>query len=157
MSFEAARKHLEAKGFADRIRVLDKSSATVALAAEALGTAPEHIAKTLSFLQGEKPVLIVFAGTARIDNHKYKQRFATKAKMIPFEDVERLVGHHPGGVCPFGVLPGVEVWLDESLRRYETIYPACGSENSAVRLTPDELEKASDAKGWVDVSKTPEA
>lgn len=157
MSFEAAQKHLEAKGFADRIRVLDTSSATVALAAEALGTEPERIAKTLSFLQGDRPVLIVFAGTARIDNHKYKQRFGTKAKMIPPEDVERLVGHRPGGVCPFGVLPGVAVWLDVSLKRCPIVYPACGSENSAVRFTPEELEKASDAAGWVDVSKSPDA
>lgn len=156
MSFETARASLTARGFGDRIRVLEQSSATVALAAGALGCGPEEIAKSLSFLQGEKPVIIVACGTARIDNRKYKDRFHMKAKMIPSDQVEALTGHASGGVTPFGAKPGVEIWLDESLRRFETIYPACGSGNTAVRLSIPELELASNASGWVDVCKLPE-
>ena len=156
MSFETAKAQLEALGYGDRIRVLDQSSATVALAAEALHCLPEEIAKSLSFLQGEEPVIIVVCGTARIDNHKYKQRFHLKAKMIPGERVEELTGHVPGGVTPFGVKAGVTIWLDESLRRFETVYPACGSCNTAIVMTVAELEKACGAAGWVDVCKVPE-
>lgn len=115
------------------------------------------IAKTLSVLQGETPMLIVTEGTARLDNHKYKSLFHIKAKMIPYDDVETLVGHAPGGVCPFGINEGVEVYLDESLRKFETVYPAAGNGHTAVRLTLPELEAATGAKGWVDVCKEPEA
>ena len=156
MSFEKAKAHLEKKGFADRIIIPDHSSATVEAAAEALGVEPGMIAKTLSFLVDEKPVLILAEGTARIDNKKFKGTFHTKAKMIPWDDVEALTGHAPGGVCPFGVHEGTPVWLDESLKKYETVYPAAGTDHSAVRLSIAELEEASDALGWVDVCKEPE-
>ena len=111
------------------------------------------IAKTLSFLQEEKPVLILTEGTAKIDNRKYKDTFHIKAKMIPFEEVETQVGHAPGGVCPFGINENVIVYLDESLRQFETVYPAAGDDHSAVKLTVDELEKIAGATGWVDVCK----
>lgn len=111
------------------------------------------IAKTMSFLQGDKAVLILTEGTAKVDNRKYKDTFRTKAKMIPFEDVERLIGHAPGGVCPFGVPDNVDVYLDESLRQFETVYPAAGNDHSAVKLTLAELEQVANAKGWVDVCK----
>ena len=157
MSFEKAREDLKAKGLEDHVIVLNESSATVAEAAHALGVEPTMIAKTLSVLQGETPVLIVTEGTARLDNHKYKSLFHIKAKMIPYEEVEPLVGHAPGGVCPFGINEGVEVYLDESLRKFETVYPAAGNGHTAVRLTLAELEAAAGAKGWVDVCKEPEA
>ena len=115
------------------------------------------IAKTLSFLQGDKAVLILVEGDAKVDNHKYKDTFHTKAKMIPYDEVEHWVGHAPGGVCPFGINEGVEVWLDESLRKFETVYPAAGNDHSAVKLTLPELEEVCNAQGWVDVCKTPEA
>lgn len=157
MSFDKAKADLEAKGLGDHIIVLNESSATVAEAAHALGVEPAMIAKTLSVLQGETPVLIVTEGTARLDNRKYKSLFHIKAKMIPYDDVETLVGHAPGGVCPFGINEGVEVYLDESLRKFETVYPAAGNGHAAVRLTLPELEAATGAKGWVDVCKEPEA
>jgi len=157
MSFEKAKADLKAKGLEDHIIVLNESSATVAEAAQALGVEPAMIAKTLSVLQGDKPVLIVTEGTARLDNHKYKSLFHIKAKMIPYDEVETYVGHAPGGVCPFGVNEGVEIYLDESLRKFETVYPAAGNGHTAVRLTLQELEAAADAKGWVDVCKEPEA
>ena len=157
MSFEKANADLEEKGLGDHIIVLNESSATVAEAAHALGVEPAMIAKTLSVLQGETPVLIVTEGTARLDNHKYKSLFHIKAKMIPYDDVETLVGHAPGGVCPFGINEGVEVYLDESLRKFETVYPAAGNGHTAVRLTLPELEAAAGAKDWVDVCKEPEA
>lgn len=156
MSFEKAKAYLQENGLADRILVLNESSATVAEAAQALGVQPAEIAKTLSVLQGEKPVLIVTEGTAKLDNHKYKSRFHMKAKMIPYEEVEAYIGHAPGGVCPFGVKEGVEIYLDESLRKFTTVYPAAGNGHSAVRLTLPELEAAAGAKGWVDVCKEPE-
>ena len=156
MSFEKANADLEAKGLGDHIIVLNESSATVAEAAHALGVEPAMIAKTLSVLQGETPVLIVTEGTARLDNHKYKSLFHIKAKMVLTDRVEELVGHAPGGVCPFAVRIGVTVYLDESLRRFEYVYPACGSSNSAVRLTPAELECASGCVEWVDVCTLPE-
>ena len=137
----------------DRVIHLAASTATVAEAAEALGVEPGMIAKTLSFLQEEKPVLILTEGTAKIDNRKYKDTFHIKAKMIPFEEVETQVGHAPGGVCPFGINENVIVYLDESLRQFETVYPAAGDDHSAVKLTVDELEKIAGATGWVDVCK----
>ena len=117
---------------------------------------PASIAKTLSVLQGEKPVLIVTEGTAKLDNHKYKSLFHIKAKMIPYDEVEAYVGHAPGGVCPFGVNEGVAVYLDESLRKFDTVYPAAGNGHTAVKLTLQELEAAAGAEGWVDVCKEPE-
>ena len=111
------------------------------------------IAKTMSFLQGEKAVLILTEGTAKVENRKYKDTFHTKAKMIPFDEVEEAIGHAPGGVCPFGIKDGVEVYLDESLKKYDTVYPAAGNDHSAVKLTISELEQAAEAKGWVDVCK----
>ena len=155
MSIERARAHLAAFGLAERILEFDVSSATVALAAEAVGCAPEHIVKTLSFEKGDGALLILAAGTARIDNPKFKQRFGMKAKMLSAERVEPLTGHGIGGVCPFGTLPGVEVWLDESVRGLDPVYPAAGTPNSAVRLAVDELERSSGALGWIDVCKMP--
>lgn len=153
MSFGKAKAYLEEKGMGDRVKTFDVSSATVELAAKAVGCEPERIAKTLSFLVGEKAVLIVAAGDAKIDNHKYKETFHTKAKMLTPEQVTDLVGHQIGGVCPFGVNDGVEVYLDESLKRFEVVYPACGSANSAVELTVSELEACSGFTRWVDVCK----
>ena len=153
MSLDRAKAHLAQFGLEDRIQLFDVSSATVELAAQAVGCQPTHIAKTLSFLLPEGPVLILAAGDARIDNSKYKARFHTKAKMIPHDQVETLIGHGVGGVCPFGVNGGVPVWLDESLRRFDIVYPAAGTSSSAVKLTLDELERASLAQGWVDVCK----
>ena len=153
MSLERATAHLERFGLADRIKLFDVSSATVELAAQAVGCEPARIAKTLSFLLPDGPVLILAAGDARIDNSKYKARFHTRAKMIPHDQVEELIGHGVGGVCPFGIHDGVPVWLDESLRRFDIVYPAAGTSNSAVRLNLEELEQASQAQGWVDVCK----
>ena len=156
MAFERAKAYLESRGLADRIVVPDHSSATVAEAAEALGCEPAMIAKTLSFLQDSGPVLILADGLARIDNRKYKDRFGCKARMIPAGQVGELVGHEIGGVCPFGVNEGVIVYLDESLRKHEVVYPAAGSDHSGVRLTVPELEECSGSLGWVDVCKQPE-
>ena len=153
MSMERARAHLEKLGLEDRIRVSDQSTATVALAAAAFGVEEARIAKTLSYLVDGAPVLIVAAGDARVDNRKFKGAFHTKAKMLTPEQAEEMIGHAVGGVCPFGVKEGVRVYLDESLRRFETVYPACGTANSAVELTIPELERASEAVGWVDVGK----
>ena len=148
MSFEKAKADLEEKGLGDHVIVLSESSATVAEAAHALGVEPASIAKTLSVLQGEKPVLIVTEGTAKLDNHKYKSLFHMKAKMIPYDEVETYVGHAPGGVCPFGVNEGVAVYLDESLRKFDTVYPAAGNGHTAVKLTLQELEAAAGAEDW---------
>ena len=156
MSLEKAESYLKKAGFLDHVIELKESTATVALAAEALGVEPGMIAKTMSFLQGEQPVLILTEGTAKVDNRKYKDTFHVKAKMIPFEQVEEVTGHAPGGVCPFGIKDGIEVYLDESLKRFETVYPAAGDDHSAVRLTIPELETVSGAKGWVDVCREPE-
>lgn len=153
MSIEKVRTYFEAYGMQDRILEFEVSSATVELAAAAVGCAPERIAKTLSFMVEEQPVLVVAAGDARIDNVKFKERFHTKAKMLPFEEVEQRVGHAVGGVCPFGIKSGVEVYLDRSLERFETVYPACGSGNSAIELTLPELERYSGSLAWVDVCK----
>ena len=156
MAFEKAKAYLEKYGLGDRIIVTEHSSATVAEAAEAIGCEEAMICKTLSFLQGEEPVLILADGVARIDNRKYKDRFGCKAKMIPAEMVGPLVGHEIGGVCPFGVNEGVAVYLDESLRKHEIVYPAVGTDHSGVKLTIPELEKCSGFTEWVDVCKQPE-
>ena len=153
MAFEKAKACLEQFGLGDRILVFDTSSATVELAAQAVGCEPARIAKTLSFKIGEGCILVVAAGDARVDNKKYKAQFHTKAKMLTYEEVEELTGHTVGGVCPFGAREGVKVYLDESLRRFDTVYPACGSSNSAVRLTLPELEQSSRCEAWVDVCK----
>lgn len=153
MSIERARAHLARYGLEDRIRELTVSSATVALAAEALCCEPARIAKTLSFENGEGAILILAAGDARIDNAKFKHRFGMKARMLSADKVEPLIGHGVGGVCPFGVNEGIPVYLDESLRRFDTVYPAAGTAASAVMLTLPELERASEADGWVDVTK----
>ena len=153
MAFEKAKAYLEGYGLANRVIVTEHSSATVTEAAEAIGCEPAKIAKTLSFLQGDQPVLILADGMARIDNHKYKERFSCKAKMIPAELVEPLIGHEIGGVCPFGINEGVKVYLDESLRKHDVVYPAVGSDHSGVRLTIPELERCSGFVDWVDVCK----
>lgn len=154
MSIEKVKNYFTNFEIENRIQEFDVSSATVALAAQALGCEEERIAKTLSFRVDEKIVLIVAAGDTKIDNSKYKARFHTKAKMLAFDEVEPLVGHAVGGVCPFAVNDNVEVYLDESLKRFDTVFPACGSSNSAIELTLPELEKYSDARGWVDVCKS---
>lgn len=156
MSIERARAHLAKFGFENRIREFTVSSATVSLAAEALGTEPRRIAKSLSFALGDKAILVIAAGDARIDNRKYREKFGVKAKMLAFEDVERLIGHAVGGVCPFGVEDGVEVYLDLSLRRFMTVFPAVGTAASAIELTIPELELASSFVEWVDVTSIPE-
>ena len=153
MSLKRAEEYLENKGFLDNVIELEESTATVAMAAEALGVEPGMIAKTMSFLQGENAVLILTEGTARVDNRKYKDTFHVKAKMIPFDQVEEVIGHAPGGVCPFGINDDIEVYLDESLKKFDTVYPAAGNDHSAVKLTIPELEQAADTKGWVDVCK----
>lgn len=153
MSIERARAHLAKYGLEDRIRELTVSSATVALAAEALGCEPACIAKTLSFENGEGTILILAAGDALIDNAKFKHRFGMKAHMLSAERVEPLIGHGVGGVCPFGIHEGIPVYLDESLKRFDIVYPAAGTTASAVMLTLSELERASEADGWVDVTK----
>ena len=155
MAIERARAWLEAQGLADRIMEFGVSSATVALAAEAAGVIPARIAKTLSFLTPEGPVLVVTAGDMKIDNPKFKAAFHTKAKMLDAASVEALIGHGVGGVCPFGVEPGVRTFLDASLRRFDTVFPACGSANSAIELTPAQLESVAQGfSGWVDVCKS---
>ena len=153
MSIEKARAHLKKYGLEERIQEFTVSSATVALAAQALHCEPERIAKSLSFEHGEGAILVIAAGDARIDNAKFKQQFGMKAKMLSADKVEPLIGHGVGGVCPFGVNAGVPVYLDESLKRFETVYPAAGTPSSAVHLTLEELERASEAIGWVDVCK----
>ena len=153
MSLQKAEQFLQNKGFLDHVIRLEESTATVVEAAEALGVEPGRIAKTMSFLQGEQAVLILTEGTARVDNRKYKDTFHMKARMIPFEEVEAIIGHAPGGVCPFGVHEGIAVYLDESLKAFDTVYPAAGDDHSAVKLTIAELEQVCDAKGWVDVCK----
>lgn len=153
MSIEKVKVYFAQYGMQERILEFPVSSATVELAAEALHCEPCRIAKTLSFMVGEKPVLIVAAGDTKIDNPKYKAQFGTKAKMLTPEQAETLVGHAVGGVCPFAVQPGVAVYLDASLKRFETVFPACGSSNSAIELTIPELEKYSGYTAWVDVCK----
>ena len=155
MSIEKVRAFMNARGMAERILEFPVSSATVDLAAAALGCEPCRIAKTLAFAIGARTVLVVAAGDARIDNAKYKSFFGAKAKMLSHDEAPIRVGHAVGGVCPFALREGVEVFLDVSLKRFETVYPACGSSNSAIRLTPDELEQCAQFfQAWVDVCKT---
>lgn len=153
MAIDRVRSFFKEQGIEDRIQEFEVSSATVQLAAQALNCEPCRIAKTLSFMVDEKPILIVAAGDAKIDNPKYKAQFNTKAKMLSPEEAEMLVGHAVGGVCPFGINEGVTVYLDESLKRFETVFPACGSSNSAIELTIPELEKYSHFIQWIDVTK----
>jgi prolyl-tRNA editing enzyme YbaK/EbsC (Cys-tRNA(Pro) deacylase) len=153
MAIEKVKSYFEKYGIADRVLEFDVSSATVELAAQAVGCEPCRIAKTLSFMLKDKPILIVTAGEAKIDNHKYKTQFGAKAKMLTPDEVESLIGHAVGGVCPFAINDGVTVYLDESLKRFETVFPACGSSNSAIELTIEELEKYSGYSDWVDVCK----
>ena len=155
MSLEKAKAYLAEKDYADHVIELEDSSATVQLAAQALGIEPGMIAKTMSFLLGDEAILILTEGTAKVDNRKYKDTFHMKAKMIPFEEVENRIGHAPGGVCPFGIKEGIRVYLDESLKQFETVYPAAGNDHSAVKLTIAELEEVAGAVGWVDVCKEP--
>lgn len=156
MALDRAKEHLEKYGMEDRIQLFDVSSATVELAAKALGCKPERIAKTLSFNVNDKAVLIVAAGDAKINNSKYKAFFSCKATMLPFDEVEAKIGHGVGGVCPFGINEGIDVYLDESLKRFDFVYPACGTSNSAIKLSIEELEKVSLFKGWIDVCKIPQ-
>lgn len=153
MSFIKAKEYLEKYGLENEIMEFSVFSATVEEAAKAVNCKEEEIAKTLSFIIENRPILIVVAGDKKIDNSKYKAEFHAKAKMIPFEDVERLVGHEVGGVCPFGIEKDVQVYLDTSLKRFPIIYPACGSSNSAIKLTIEELEKTSNYEKWIDVCK----
>ena len=152
MAIEKVREYFSKYGIADRIKEFEVSSATVELAAQALECDPCRIAKTLSFLVNGQAVLIVTAGDSKIDNPKYKAQFGTKAKMLTPDEAEALVGHAIGGVCPFGINEGVTVYLDESLKRFSTVFPACGS-NSAIELSIDELEKYSGCVSWIDVCK----
>ena len=153
MSIERVRTYFKQYDMENRIQEFDVSSATVELAAKALNCEPKRIAKTLSFMLNGNAILIVTAGDAKIDNHKYKEKFGAKAKMLSADEVETLVGHAVGGVCPFGINEGIEVYLDESLKRFDTVFPACGSSNSAIELSPQELEKYSGFSEWVDVCK----
>lgn len=153
MSLENGIKYLEERGFGDRVTLFDVSSATVELAAAALGTEPGMIAKSLTFMVDEKPIMILFEGAARVDNKKYKALFGTKAKMLKFEEVDELIGHPVGGVCPFGIKEGVKVYLDESLKLHDTVYPAAGSGNSAVRINIEEFAELLPDAEWIDVSK----
>ena len=154
MAIERARNHLKSFGMAERILEFDTSSATVELAAQAAGVIPARIAKSLSFMTPEGPVLVVTSSDRKIDNPKFKAQFHTKAKMLGHDEVEALIGHGVGGVCPFGVEPGVRTFLDTSLRRFDTVFPACGNSNSAIELTCEELEQvAENCQGWVDVCK----
>ena len=154
MSFIKAKEHLKKYNLDKNIIQFNESSATVELAAKALKCEEGSIAKTLGFLVQDSPILIVMAGDQKIDNSKYKAYFHTKAKMVPFGDVEKLIGHEVGGVCPFGINDNIKVYLDESLKNHPIIYPACGSGNSAVKLTINELELSSNFISWIDVCKT---
>ncbi len=156
MSIEKVKEYFKSYGIEDKILEFPVSSATVELAAKALNTEGCRIAKTLSFSVEDCPILIVTAGDAKIDNKKYKTFFGAKAKMLPFDEVTEKIGHAVGGVCPFAINDGVKVYLDNSIKRFETVFPACGSSNSAIELTPDELEKYSNFIEWVDVCKLPE-
>ena len=153
MSIEKVKEYFRQYGMEGRVWEKEHSSATVEEAAEALGCEPQRIAKTLSFQAGDRVVLVVTAGDRKIDNKKYREQFGCKAKMLKFEEVEDLVGHAVGGVCPFAVREGVEVYLDESLKRFETVFPAAGSSNSMIELSIEELERYSHSLQWVDVCK----
>ena len=153
MAIEKARQYFRQFGLDAQIREFSVSSATVALAAQALGCEPGRIAKSLTFRVGERAVMIVTAGDTRIDNAKFRAQFHTKAKMLTPDEVEKLIGHAVGGVCPFGINPGVTVYLDVSLKRFDTVFPACGSSNSAIELSIADLAKYSNSTAWVDVRK----
>lgn len=153
MAFDKAMAHLVSKGFGDRVIVPKEETATVEEAAAALGTAPAQIAKTMAFDVDGAAVLVLCAGDTRVNSSKFKKFFHGKPHMIPGGEVEAAVGHAPGGVCPFGINEGVAVYLDESLKRFDTVYPACGDDHSGVALSVSELECASDAQGWVDVCR----
>ncbi len=153
MAMEPVREYFKSLGIDGRIQEFPVSSATVELAAQALQCQPCRIAKTLAFQVDCAPILIVAAGDAKIDNPKYKTRFGTKAKMLTPEETERQIGHAVGGVCPFGIKPGIPVFLDVSLKRFDTVFPACGSSNSAIELTVPELEQYTAFTAWVDVCK----
>lgn len=153
MAIERVRSFFREHGIEERIQEFEVSSATVQLAAQALNCEPCRIAKTLSFMVQDAPILIVAAGDAKIDNSKYKAQFNVKAKMLSPDEAEKLIGHAVGGVCPFGINEGVTVYLDESLKRFDTVFPACGSSNSAIQLTIPELEEYSSFAQWIDVSK----
>ncbi|NLV49185.1 MAG: YbaK/EbsC family protein [Clostridiales bacterium] len=153
MSYENVKKYFEDFDLVERVKVFKQSSATVQLAAEAIGCDVRQIAKSMCFLVGEQPVVIVAAGNARIDNQKYKAAFLQKSRMIPGELLEEYIGHDPGGVCPFAVKPEAQIYLDVSLKQNEVVYPGAGSENSVVELTLDELVRYSAFKAWVDVCK----
>lgn len=156
MGLQEAKEYLKQFGLEDRVMEFPVSSATVELAAQALNCRPGRIAKTMSFRLGEQVQLILLAGDVRIDNKKYKAAFGAKAAMLPPGDLPVLVGHPAGGVCPFGVKEGVAVYLDESLRRFETVFPACGSGNSAIELSLPQLAEVAASRGWVDIAKMPE-
>jgi prolyl-tRNA editing enzyme YbaK/EbsC (Cys-tRNA(Pro) deacylase) len=153
MAIEKVKEYFKQWDMEDKILEFEVSSATVELAAQAVGCEPKRIAKTLSFMVNEKVILIVVAGDARIDNSKYKAQLLTKAKMISPEKVMDLTGHGVGGVCPFGINEGVTVYLDESLKRFKSVFPACGSSSSAIELSMEELEKYSNYSSWIDVCK----
>ena len=153
MSVEKVKEYFKKFNMESRVQEFEASSATVELAAKALNCEPKRIAKTLSFKVDDKPILIVVAGDAKIDNAKYKAQFNKKATMLKFDEVEELIGHAVGGVCPFAINEGIDVYLDESLKRFDTVYPACGSSNSAIELTIEELEKYSNYISWIDVCK----
>lgn len=157
MSIENVKSYFGKLGMESKVREFDVSSATVALAAEAIGCEPARIAKSMSFKIGEKAVIIVMAGDARVDNPKFKGFFGTKAKMLTPDELDEMVGHKMGGVCPFAIKEDVNVYLDDSLKRFDTVFPACGSDNSAIELTPAELERyAQNFQCWLDISKLPE-
>ncbi|MBD5504329.1 MAG: YbaK/EbsC family protein [Lachnospiraceae bacterium] len=156
MAIERVKEYFKQYDMEERIIELAESSATVELAAHALGCEPARIAKSLSFMVNDSPILVICAGDVKIDNAKYKAKFETKAKMLTAEQVETLIGHAVGGVCPFGINEGVDVYLDESLKRFTTVFPACGSGNSAIELTIPEMEQYSGYAEWVDVCKVRE-
>ena len=153
MSIQNVNNYLKKFGAEDRVMEFDVSSATVELAAKALGTDGARIAKTLSFMLPSGPILVVMAGDVKVDNSKYKATFGAKAKMLTPDEASSLIGHAVGGVCPFAVNDGIKIYLDESMKRFETVFPACGSSNSAIELTIPELEEFVGEFIWVDVSK----
>lgn len=153
MAIDKVKNYLKKFNLDDKILEFETSSATVELASQALNCEPERIAKTMSFMVNDKPILIVLAGNIKIDNSKYKREFHTKAKMIPFNEVENIIGHAPGGVCPFGINENIDVYLDESLKKYKTVFPACGSSNSAIELNITQLEETSKYIKWINVGK----
>lgn len=153
MSIERVREYFKENNIDSRIIEFEENTATVELAAKALKIDPDCIAKSLAFMCGEKPIIVVVSGSSLIDNHKYKSEFNVKAKMLKYDEVSELIGHKVGGVCPFAINDGVLVYLDESLKKHKFVYPACGSSNSAIKLSIDELEKLSNYVKWVDVCK----